>query len=108
MVLDMKYTKGEWSLDRSYRGCRNIIVKEVDDFGMPLEICDTVGLSNDDEDLANANLIASAPGLHKELTGVQELLSELIQDADTEQAIAKLEGYLIGVNEALAKARGGK
>ena len=55
----MKYTNGPWLFDTTVQGCREIGPYQGS------EVCTTVGLADDDEDAANARLIAEAPAMHE-------------------------------------------
>jgi len=52
-----KHTPGPWTFDNENDGCRPILSEAHG------EIVVTVGLINDDEDLANALLVAAAPDM---------------------------------------------
>ena len=84
----MEYTRGEWEVGRKgYRETPTIIVSDL----VPIEIA-LLGQDDridDDEDLANAQLIASAPRMHKAIIGalekshnpvVERILMEAIKD----------------------------
>lgn len=67
-----KHTPGPWTFDLETLGCRAIYTEhefstdEMRD-GRSSEICTTPGLANDEEDEANARLIAAAPDMLKAL-----------------------------------------
>lgn len=63
-VSKAKHTKGAWTFDgdSDSSGCRGVYVL-ADEGGIAADICFTSGLNDDDEDCANARLIAAAPDL---------------------------------------------
>jgi hypothetical protein len=61
-------------------GCRSIQANKAGDHKQAqwrTEVCYTVGLSNDDEDKANALLIAEAPAMRQSLGDVADAANDL-------------------------------
>jgi hypothetical protein len=72
-----EHTPGPWNLeDEETMGCRTIVTTADIDLsdGRSREVCTTHGLANDQEDEANACLIAAAPDL---LAAVKSRKAEL-------------------------------
>ena len=67
-MVGEKYTKGEWEYDGKSIICNNKMIA----------VLGKVGQITSDEDDANANLIASAPNMHKELESGKEWLSKFV------------------------------
>ena len=95
----MGHTNGPWKKVAGY-GCKVINGKEVSGYTTK-EICCTSGLPNEEEDLANAHLIASAPEL-------LEALAQLIDRLDFHGGIDLIreEGPIEDARNAIAKAEG--
>lgn len=64
----MTHTKGIWRVEEDNFGCKNI-VSDVAEEGI-FSLGYTHGLGNEDEDLANAHLIAAAPAMYEALKGI--------------------------------------
>jgi len=98
-MCELKATPGPWKTDAN-AGCKSIKGGKAGDHKQAqyTEIATTVGLHNEDEDRANAALIAAAPDLYEAL---EDVLAADWQDiASPDSDIWKQ------VNAALAKARG--
>jgi hypothetical protein len=56
------FTPGPWEIGEQYLGCRDIFAPMPGD-EPNVEICSTSGLPEEEDDIANARLIAAAPDL---------------------------------------------
>ena len=108
----INYTKGEWKVDKRI-GCIAVYTQEqydkancspcigsADKYAIHFKhgFCGKDGWEIDPEDVANAQLIASAPDLYEALEEVEILLKDT--DRDWAEAIT-----LEHIQKALAKAR---
>ncbi len=94
----MRHTPGPWIAGKDL-GCKGIWGPPHPEFPSELqEIATTPGLANEEEDLANARLIAAAPDL---LAALKGLLPAFSYDADPEKGYA---GEVLVAIDAIAKA----
>jgi hypothetical protein len=63
----MIYTKGEWEVKEDNLGCKEIFVENYSGLFTLEKLGFTHGLSDEDEDLGNARLIAAAPNMYEAL-----------------------------------------
>ncbi len=91
------FTQGTWTQQEDNLGCKQIVSGET-------EICYTVGLSDEDEDQANADLFKSAPILYKALQQIAYSMAQArVLGNDTRREILLTEDTAIA---ALAKVDG--
>jgi hypothetical protein len=95
-MSELNYTKGEWEIRGDNQGCKVIEVKTLPLFVVE-EIGFTTGINNENQDLANANLIASAPDCYEAL---KELFNQV--EANITPSLVTLEKCF----KAIAKAEG--
>jgi phage tail tube protein FII len=83
--VEMKYTKGEWKAEESNR---ETVLGDVLYY---IEANDDV-VAHEIETLANAQLIASAPRMHKALEDTLEASHNPVVEKILMEALAKVEG----------------
>lgn len=98
----MKHTPGPWKIGEQYLGCRDIFAPAPGD-EPTIEICSTSGLPEEEDDIANANLIAAAPDLLNTLEWTLEQLNTLTTDAYSKGDDRMIRNRL---QETIDKARG--
>jgi hypothetical protein len=94
------FTQGMWTQQEDNLGCKSIISGDT-------EVCYTVGLSDEAEDQANANLITSAPDLYDALDpDTLEVIAEEINCFAHSARAMSLSVIARKQRAALAKADG--
>ncbi len=100
------FTPGPWHAGDNH-GCRQIKAKKSGEHKQGqwyYEVACTPGLSDDDEDKANARLIAAAPDLYEALREAHGVLRYYITEAGSiDDADSQLLARMVS---ALARARG--
>lgn len=104
-MSDTKHTPGPWKFD-DHLGCRPIKGGKSGSHRQAQykEVACTVGLHDDDEDRANARLIAAAPELLKALEALVWVADSM--DSAPIAASVRLETAYEEAKAAIAKARG--
>jgi hypothetical protein len=96
-----KHTKGPWYFEEDGLGCKSICHNVPDEWhaeGKDKELCYTTGLAEEEEDLANAHLIAAAPDMLEALFSAVWYLNEGIEPPDY-----VIEGYEAVIRKAKGK-----
>jgi len=104
--METKFTKGPWHVWYTVSTFEHRIRASS-----KVGICTTVewASGNEEESLANANLIAQAPRMYKELKEAADGMAAILEEYRTAMRpvwIKSIEEDVIRFNEALALARG--
>lgn len=103
------WTKGPWRADDNL-GCKRVMGNKLGDHRQPrflTEVCCTPGLSDENEDAANARLIAAAPDLAAAAAPLAEYVSDqTLAMVPDHELIHVTYGELRALAAALSRARG--
>lgn len=87
--MEFKGTPGPWHVSNEGR----LLVRDDEWFGI---VADSIGYYGEDEELANARLIAAAPELLSALQGIQQSMAKYIDIANNIGMDVTADGFYLG------------